>query len=98
MTEALERAQQQHQPLPGQRLVLLPGCADHAGHHRVRVALWWVCPRCGGPRGEPFETLSYDGSRRLAVHGWHNPCGHLDTYAAAREEAGVKACGPNAHG
>lgn len=71
------------------RTVRIPACHEHAGHHARTVTLPWVCPQCGGPRGEPFPTVSYDGSRRLACDGWVNPCGHLDTYAAVRQEAAL---------
>lgn len=70
------------------RTVLIPARANHEGFHSMMVTLEWVCPRCGGPRGEPFDTVSYDGSRRLHCDGWRNPCGHVDKYAAVREEAG----------
>lgn len=66
------------------RTVTIPACVEHAGHHSMQVTVPWVCLKCGGPRGEPFETLSWDGSRRLSVHGWSNPCGHLETYASVR--------------
>jgi hypothetical protein len=71
------------------RTVAIPGSLEHAGFHRVEVTLLWECPRCGGPRGEVFPAISYDGSRRLACDGWKNPCGHADSYAAARREAGL---------
>jgi len=68
--------------------VYIPSCDDHEGIYGRTVTLTWVCPVCGGPRGEPFDTISYDGSRRLHVHGWDNPCGHVDKYDAVRKEAG----------
>ena len=34
-----------------------------------------------------YRTLSFDGSRRLGCDGWHNPCGHVDSYADVRKEA-----------
>ncbi len=71
------------------KTVRIPGSAEHDGHHAVEVTVLWECPQCGGPRGEVYDTLSYDGSRRLGCHGWKNPCGHVDTYAAIRREAGV---------
>lgn len=71
------------------RTVTIPGSREHNGMHSVRVTLLWECPACGGPRGEPFRTLSYDGSRRLGCDGWTNPCGHVDSYAAVRREAGI---------
>lgn len=72
------------------RTVTIPGSGDHDGMHSVTVTLRWVCPRCGGPRGEPFGTTSYDGSRRLSCDGWLNPCGHVDYYADVRLEAAGK--------
>lgn len=79
------------------RTVSIPTCAEHAGDpfNSIRVHLRWVCPNCGTRRGDPYETISYDGSRRLHVHGW-NPCkcGHVDKYAAVLEEA--KSNGLNA--
>lgn len=68
----------------GRRTVTIPACADHDGYHSMTVDLPWVCLECGGPRGEPFATTSWDGSRRLGVHGWHNPCGHVEKYSAVR--------------
>ena len=66
------------------RTITIPACAEHEGFHAMLVTLPWVCLHCGGPRGEPFETISYDGSRRLAVHGWTNPCGHVEKYSEVR--------------
>lgn len=66
------------------RTVTIPACAEHEGLFAVQVTLPWVCLHCGGPRGEPFETISYDGSRRLGVHGWTNPCGHIEKYSEVR--------------
>jgi hypothetical protein len=51
------------------------------------VTVDWVCPHCKGPRGEPFKIPSYDGSRRMIVDGWKNPCGHVDKYADVVDEA-----------
>jgi hypothetical protein len=69
------------------RTVTVPGSQEHAGLHSVRVTLLWECPQCGGPRGEVFPAISYDGSRRLSCDGWRNPCGHVDYYSAVRREA-----------
>ncbi|GAA0494238.1 hypothetical protein Ade02nite_20520 [Paractinoplanes deccanensis] len=71
------------------KTVRIPSCEQHEGFHSVEVTVLWECPTCGGPRGEVFDTLSYDGSRRLSVHGWRNPCGHIDGYATVRREAGI---------
>jgi hypothetical protein len=73
--------------VPAVRTVTIPAGEQHEGLHSMRVTLPWTCPQCGGPRGEPFETTSYDGSRRLGCDGWKNPCGHVDGYAAVRQEA-----------
>lgn len=75
------------------RTVTIPACAQHEGFYRLTVTLQWVCPRCGGPRGEPFSTHSFDGSRRLGVDGWSNPCGHVDLYADVRAEALARVWG-----
>lgn len=69
------------------KTVRIPACRQHRGIYAANVTLRWRCPMCGGPRGEIFETLSYDGSLRLDVHGWINPCGHIDYYASVRREA-----------
>lgn len=45
-----------------------------------------VCPVCGGKRGAPTPGFSYDGSRRLSVSMWENPCGHIDYYKNVRIE------------
>ena len=75
-----------HEPAED-RMVRIPGSDEHDGHHLTTVTLRWVCPTCGRPRGQIRPAISYDGSRRLACDGWTNPCGHVDTYAAARREA-----------
>ncbi len=75
-------------PRPAQKKVAVPKCVEHGGVHKIEITLDWVCPKCGGPRGEPYRTLSFDGSRRLGCDGWINPCGHIDTYSDVRKEAG----------
>ena len=67
------------------RKVTIPACVEHEGLFSRTVILPWFCLHCGGPRGEPYETISYDGSRRLAVHGWKNPCGHTEKYSEVRD-------------
>lgn len=69
------------------RSVQIPACEDHDGRASITVTLPWVCPSCGGPRGEIKRVFSYDGSRRLACDGWDNPCGYVDYYSAVRREA-----------
>lgn len=75
------------------RTVTIPACVEHHGLYKIEVELDWVCPKCGGPRGEVFKTLSYDGSLRMTVDGWHNPCGHIDKYSEVREEVFDKGAG-----
>ncbi len=67
--------------------VQIPATQQHNGYHKMTVEVDWVCPRCGKPRGEVYRTHSFDGSRRLNVDGWRNPCGHIDLYADVRQEA-----------
>lgn len=69
------------------RTVTIPAMTEHDGYHACRVIVEWKCPKCGGPRGEVFDTVSYDGSRRLYCDGWRNPCGHVDKYSDMRAEA-----------
>lgn len=69
------------------KLVTIPACQEHQGHYKISVWLEWKCPTCGRERGETFDVLSFDGSRRLGVDGWRNRCGHIDTYHACRREA-----------
>lgn len=71
------------------RTVEIPRLDAHDGFFSATVTLVWECPRCGGPRGDVFRTISYDGSRRLGCDGWKNPCGHIDFYSDVRREAGV---------
>lgn len=71
------------------RSVTIPAIPEHAGFsgHKITVRLYWICPAHGTPRGDIFDTVSYDGSRRLGVNGWQNPCGCVDGYNAMRKEA-----------
>lgn len=71
------------------KTVRIPATATHEGHWAINVTLDWICPVCGGPRGEIYDTISYDGSRRLGVNGWRNPCGHVDYYDNVRDEAKI---------
>lgn len=68
--------------------VTIPKITEHAGYpgNVITVTISNKCPVCGKARGKPFETISYDGSRRLGVDGWVNECGHVDKYSAVREE------------
>lgn len=67
-------------------IVTIPSSAQHNGQGLVSLEISDSCPVCNGPRGKLFGTHSFDGSRRLNVDGWNNSCGHVDTYAAIREE------------
>jgi hypothetical protein len=73
--------------MPKTKTVNIPACEEHDGQFCLTVTVPWVCPVCGGPRGEPHPAISYDGSRRLYCDGWENPCGHIDKYSAVRSEA-----------
>lgn len=86
-------AQVARERLPETRSVEIPACDEHGGIASRRVVLPWVCPRCGGPRGEPFPGISFDGSLRLACDRWLNPCGHVDTYEQVRAEADQTTAG-----
>lgn len=67
------------------RSVTIPACVEHQGFYQMTVMLPWVCMHCGGPRGEPHDVRSYDGSLWMNVDGWDNPCGHAEKYQAVRE-------------
>lgn len=69
-----------------QMIVTIPSSSEHAGIGLITLEISDTCPQCGGPRGKVFGTHSFDGSRRLNVDGWNNPCGHVDTYAQVRQE------------
>lgn len=66
------------------RTVTIPATEEHDGYASLTVTLPWTCLECGGPRGEPFQTISWDGSRRLYCDGWINPCGHVEKYSSVR--------------
>lgn len=69
------------------KTVLIPLRAEHCGHFSALVRLNWVCPVCGGERGEIYKTISFDGSLRLSCDGWRNNCGHVDKYSDLINEA-----------
>lgn len=78
-----------------QRTVVIPACEEHAGMSAVTLTLPWVCLVCGGTRGEPFKTTSWDGSRQLSgIDGWNNPCGHIEKYSLVREAFTAAASSP----
>jgi hypothetical protein len=69
------------------RTVRIPACIEHEGLFAMTVRIPWICPVCGGPRGEPFKTSSFDGFHRLeGVDCWNNPCLHKETYKDVRDE------------
>ena len=70
-----------------QQTIVIPACYRHEGKHAVAVRVVWCCPRCGRPRGRIKPGISLDGSRRLPVSDWNNPCGHEDVYWQMRKEA-----------
>lgn len=72
---------------PLEETVNVPAGETHQGMYSVNIRLNWVCPTCGKPRGSVVPTLSYDGSLRMVVDGWVNPCGHTDKYSACVAEA-----------
>lgn len=71
------------------KTVTIPACRNHEGIYSVDVEIDWICPVCGQPRGEIKKGFSYDGSLRLVVDTWQNPCGHIDKYADVRREAQI---------
>lgn len=92
----------QPKPVPTQQ-VYIPAREVHNGYDGIYITLAWVCPKCGGPRGEVFKTRSYDGSRILYCDGWKNDCGHVDLYVDCRKEAvanglNTKCTDCNGHG
>lgn len=70
-------------------IVTIPSTSEHQGYMIATFEIPDKCPVCGGQRGEPYGTHSFDGSRRVNVDGWNNPCGHIDSYVDVRKE-GVK--------
>jgi hypothetical protein len=71
---------------PERRIVEIPYLAGDFYTTR-HVVLDWICPVCGGKRGDVYRTLSYDGSLRVNCDGWQNPCGHVDKYPDVLKEA-----------
>jgi hypothetical protein len=62
--------------------VTIPIIQQHNGYagNLITAEISDKCPVCGGPRGEAYNGFSYDGSQRLTVTCWKNPCGHIDLY------------------
>jgi hypothetical protein len=71
---------------PERRIVEIPYLAGNF-YTTQHVVLDWICPVCGGKRGDVYRTLSYDGSLRVNCDGWQNPCGHVDKYPDVLKEA-----------
>jgi hypothetical protein len=69
------------------KTVTIPAKPEHEGYYAATITVNWICPTCGQPRGEVYQTRSYDGSRILYCDGWTNPCGHVDKYADVLAEA-----------
>lgn len=67
-------------------IVTIPSSQEHGGIGLVTLEISDLCPVCGSPRGRVYGTHSFDGSRRLNVDGWSNPCGHVDTYESVRRQ------------
>ena len=74
--------------------VTIPARVEHQGYHARTVKISKFCPICGERRGDVFKTYSFDGSLRLSVDGWSNPCGHIDKYSAVRKEAATNGLNP----
>ena len=76
------------------RIPIIPEHNGFDGYVR-EITISDRCPVCGRPRGKPFKTFSYDGSRRVACDGWENPCGHIDKYENCVKEAQNLLTGAN---
>ena len=51
------------------------------------VTIRAVCPKCGGPRGEPQGLNFHVDGDWHHVNTWTNPCGHVDMYESVIIEA-----------
>ena len=73
--------------------VTIPACEQHEGFFSMTVTISDYCPKCGKKRGinTIHKGFSYDGSRKLVVDCWTNPCGHVDKYSEVREEVRKEA-------
>lgn len=71
--------------------VTIPSIREHSGmpSNLITVEIVKTCPKCGKERGRVFGGLSYDGSRRMNVDSWKNPCGHIDFYEDIIQEGRV---------
>ena len=70
-------------------IVTIPKCAQHEGRALATYEISDYCPICGEKRGKIFGTHSFDGSRRLNVDAWINPCGHIDLYERIQAEGKI---------
>ena len=79
--------------------VTIPSCEQHEGFYKMTVTISDYCPKCGKKRGVDtiHKGFSYDGSLRLAVDCWENPCGHVDKYSEVREEVKNSCSFINSH-
>lgn len=56
----------------------------------VTVMISDRCPKCGKKRGKPGPAvIRGNGKILVGLTAWENPCGHVDSYADVREEAGI---------
>ncbi|HYQ62544.1 hypothetical protein [Actinophytocola sp.] len=55
-----------------------------------KVTISAICPRCGGPRGEPYGHNFCDDGDWSWVQRWNNPCGHVDYYEDVIREAAAR--------
>ena len=67
-------------------IVTIPRKQNHEGFLSMTLEISDYCPDCGKKRGLPKPGFSYDGSRKLNVSVWENPCGHIDKYSDIRKE------------
>ena len=51
------------------------------------VTVPWVCPQCGGPRGEIHGMNMCEDGDYAWMNVWGNPCGHIDMYPDVIDEA-----------
>ena len=55
---------------------------------RIRsVEIGTNCPKCGGPRGEPYWYAFREDGGSYRCHKWDNPCGHIDMHEDCLKEA-----------
>jgi hypothetical protein len=49
------------------------------------------CPKCGQPRGKPYNYNFCEDGEWFSVDRWDNPCGHVDYYGDVLREAAIHA-------